>query len=214
MAELSAFIDSTLLRPTATKEDIVKLCEEAKQHGLYSVCIQPCWVAQATKLVQKSSLKITTVVGFPLGANKTTVKTLEAFEAIKDGADELDVVVPLWAVSTNQWAVIEEELKAICEVANGKVVKAIIETGYFSRIQIEKASYAAIQGGAKFIKTSTGYGPRGVNIEDIHFLKSLLPPWIGIKASGGIRSKQFALDLIEAGATRIGTSHALALLQE
>ncbi|QSR88372.1 deoxyribose-phosphate aldolase [Methylacidiphilum caldifontis] len=212
-AALATFIDSTLLRPNALDQDIVKHCEEAKKYGFYSVCIQPCWVSVATQLLHNSPVKITTVIGFPLGANKTAVKTLEAFEAIKDGADELDLVLPLWAISINRWEIIEKEVKAICEVANGKVLKAIIETGYFNPSEIEKATYAAIQGGAKFIKTSTGYGPRGVDIKDIYFLKSILPPGVGIKASGGIRSKQFALDLIEAGATRIGTSHALSILQ-
>jgi deoxyribose-phosphate aldolase len=214
MKGISNFIDSTLLRPDALDHEIIKLCTEAKKYGFQAVCVQPCWVSLAAELLQESSIKTATVIGFPFGANKLAVKCMEASEAVRDGANELDLVIPLWAVHLKRWDIIENEVKAVCDIAGEILLKAIIEVGCFHRSEIEQAALAAIEGGAKFIKTSTGYGPRGVDIEDVRFLKSFLPSSIGIKASGGIRSKRFAIELIEAGATRIGSSHAISFFQD
>ncbi|MDZ4229479.1 MAG: deoxyribose-phosphate aldolase [Patescibacteria group bacterium] len=200
--DLKQLIDHTLLKPTATKAEIINLCREAGKFKFWSVCVNPVWV----KLAKQQGVRVTSVIGFPLGANALAVKVAEAKQAIKDGADELDVVI-------NRVAVMPTEIPALVAAAKGKVVKIIIETGYLTDKEKILAAKLVKAGGADFVKTSTGFGSSGATVADVKLLRKVVGPDFGVKASGGIKTKAQALALIKAGANRLGTSSSVAICQ-
>jgi len=211
---LAKLIDHTDVRPIATDADIKRLCDEAVKHGFCAVCVQPYFVRLASRLLaNESGVKVCTVVGFPFGTNVTDVKVFEAKKAIEDGAEELDVVMNISAVKSGNYAYLEEELNKIMSVAEDTVIKLIIETGYLTVEEMKKVCDIAVKAGVDYIKTCTGFGPRGVSLDDVRLIKEFTGGKVGIKASGGIRTYEQAVSLIEAGATRLGTSRSLKVLE-
>ena len=211
---LAKLIDHTDVRPTATDADIKRLCDEAVKHGFCAVCVQPYFVRLASRLLaNESGVKVCTVVGFPFGTNVTDVKVFEAKKAIEDGAEELDVVMNISAVKSGNYAYLEEELNKIMSVAEDTVIKLIIETGYLTVEEMKKVCDIAVKAGVDYIKTCTGFGPRGVSLDDVRLIKEFTGGKVGIKASGGIKTYEQAVSLIEAGATRLGTSRSLKVLE-
>lgn len=211
-AELARLIDHTLLSPSATATAIDRLCVEARERSLFSVCVNPCWVARAKRALAGSEVAVCTVVGFPLGANATMTKRGEAARAIADGADELDMVLNLGWLLDGHDDVVRSDIAAVVDVAGGRVVKVILETALLSLDQIERASELAVAGGASFVKTSTGFGPGGATVEAVAAMRATVGGGIGVKASGGIRDAAAARAMLEAGASRIGASASLAIL--
>ena len=211
---LAKLIDHTDVRPIATDADIKRLCDEAIKHGFCAVCVQPYFVRLASRLLaNESGVKVCTVVGFPFGTNVTDVKVFEVRKAIEDGAEELDVVMNISAVKSGNYAYLEEELNKIMSVAEDTVIKLIIETGYLTVEEMKKVCDIAVKAGVDYIKTCTGFGPRGVSLDDVRLIKEFTGGKVGIKASGGIRTYEQAVSLIEAGATRLGTSRSLKILE-
>ncbi len=210
--KLEQYLESTLLHPAASKEEIRQLCEEAGENRLKGVCIHPYYVSLARDILKGTGVYVVTVVGFPFGCSFAEVKEVEAKRAVEEGANELDMVLNIAALKNREEEVLREEIKGV--VRCGIPLKGIIETGLLNEEDIAVACRLLAEGGAKYVKTSTGFGPRGASLEDILLLRSLLPPEAGIKASGGIRTAEFAQQLIKAGADRIGTSSALQILNE
>ena len=208
------YIDHTLLRSDATQGQIKKLVKEALEYEFFSVCINPCNVKMVKKWVKGTNLKVCTVIGFPLGANDTKVKVFEVKKAIKDGADEIDVVLNIAKLKDKKYNYLEKELDAIEKLARGKVlVKVIIETGLLNKEEIISACKIVYGSNVDFVKTSTGfYG--GATVEDVETIKEVCKDKIQIKASGGISDFETMKQLIAAGATRIGTSHGVEIMQE
>ncbi len=210
--ELHKYIDHTLLSPTATKQDIDKLCKEAVQHLFFSVCVHGCYVKRTKKQLENSSVKVCCVVGFPLGAMTTKAKVFETKNALKNGADEIDMVINISALKNKNYKKVLKDIQSIKRTMPLKVLKVILETGYLSAEEIKKASELSLLAGADFIKTSTGFGLRGASIEDIMLMKDATQGKIKIKASGGVKTAQMALDYIAAGASRLGTSSGVAIV--
>lgn len=210
--ELNKFIDHTLLKPTATTSDIIDLCKEAKEFNFYSVCVNSCYIKLAKKELKNSDIKICSVVGFPLGAMSAKAKVFEAKRAIKDGADEIDMVINIGLLKSRKYRSVEKEIRAIKKSIQKKVLKVILETCYLSEEEIVKASKLALKAKADFIKTSTGFGSRGASIEDIKLMKSVAGDKMKIKASGGIKDGKTAMEFIELGVGRLGTSSGIALV--
>jgi len=220
---LGKFIDHTVLQSQATAADIQKLCEEAVKYGFYCVCVQPCRIAEARAVLNtlnpgQELPHVASVVGFPQGANTTAVKVLEASKAIEDGATEIDMVINQGWLLENRYAAVRSEVQAVVSACGNVPVKVIIESSSISEEQICAVSILCVLAGAVFVKTSTGFGPHGgASIRAVELMRSTVGwstnPVIGVKASGGIRSKEFALKLIEAGATRLGTSASVSLVQ-
>ena len=205
--DLNSLIDHTLLKPTATQTEILQLCAEAKQYKFWSVCVNPVWV----KLARKQEVRVCSVVGFPLGANTLEIKIAEAKQAINDGADELDVVI-------TRPKEIKLTVAAILPVANKKIIKVIIETCYLTQSQKILAAKLVKESGADFVKTSTGFPASagqasGATIADVKLLRKAVGPDFGIKASGGIKTREQALAMVKAGANRLGTSNSVAICQ-
>lgn len=209
--EIASYIDHTLLKATATQADIISLCEEAKQFFFASVCIQPYWVPLAQQQLCQTNVKVCTVIGFPLGANTTAIKIAETKQAIADGANEIDMVVNIGAIKSQQWHIVKAEIEQIVTAASPNIVKVILETSYLSTEEKIQIAEIAIQAGAHFIKTSTGFGGGGATIEDIMMMKKIAGTK-GVKASGGIKTTTDAMAMINAGATRIGTSNGVAIM--
>ncbi len=207
-SDIAKVIDYSLLRPEATVEDIKRLCEEAKRYGFYSVCINPSFITIARDLLRESDVKISTVIGFPLGMNLTRVKIYESIEATLIGADELDIVMNIGMARSGDWDYVKRELSDIIYATKGIVHKIIIETCLLSESEKIKAAEIVIESGAEFIKTSTGFSGAGATVEDIRLLKSIAGDRCRIKAAGGIRTLQQVMEMIDAGASRIGTSHS------
>lgn len=211
---LAKYIDHTLLKPDATFEQIKTLCEEATTYRFYSVCVNPAWVKTAKQLLKGSDVKVCTVVGFPLGASTTETKVFETKNAIENGADEIDMVINIGAFKSGEASFVQREIENIVEATKKQaIVKVIIETGLLSDDEIKKACSLVERAQANFVKTSTGFTAEGAKLEHILLMKSVVEDRIGIKASGGIRSLEFAKKLIQAGATRIGSSQSVALVQ-
>ena len=206
----SQYIDHTLLKPQATMEDIKQICNEAKEHEFYSVCVNPCFVEFAKQELQNSDVKVACVVGFPLGASLTKIKTMEAQMAIQDGADEIDMVINVGKLKEKNYDYILNEINQIASL--GKVVKVIIETCLLTDEEIIKMCEIINKSNALFIKTSTGFSNYGATTEHIKLIKKHLAFNKKIKASGGIRDKQTFVDMIECGADRIGTSSGVKLI--
>jgi len=207
-------IDHTLLRADATYGDIANLCKEALDFGFHSVCINPSFVKRAKEFLKDSEVKVTTVIGFPLGADLTDVKVYEAMNAALLGADELDIVINIGALKSADWKTVRKDLTDVIMATTGLIHKAIIETCYLDEEEKKKAVMTVLDAGSEFIKTSTGFGPKGAQIEDVRLIKSLVGERAGIKASGGIRTLQQVFDFIKAGATRIGTSSGVGIMRE
>jgi deoxyribose-phosphate aldolase len=211
---IAGSIDHTLLRSDATNGDIEKLCKEARDFGFHSVCVNPSFVKSAKEFLKGSEVKVTTVIGFPLGATLTDVKVYEAMNGALLGADELDIVINIGALKSGDWQTVRKDLSDVIMATKGLIHKAIIETCFLNEDEKKKAVMTALDAGAEFIKTSTGFGLKGAEIEDVRFIKSLVGDSAGIKAAGGIRTLQQVVDFIEAGATRIGTSSGVGIMKE
>lgn len=210
--KLAPYIDHTLLKPEATGDQIKKLCREALEHHFYSVCINPSYVKLAAVELKSSPVKICAVIGFPLGATTTAVKAFEAREAVETGADELDMVIHVGALKSGDEAYVKKDIAAVVDAAGGKIVKVIIETGLLSDEEKVRACKLAQEAGAHFVKTSTGFGPGGAVVSDILLMRETVGPGIGVKASGGVRTTEAARKMIDAGATRIGTSSGITII--
>lgn len=204
---LNSLIDHTNLKPTVTEQDIKKLCAEAKKYQFWSVCVNPVWV----KLAKKQGVRVCSVVGFPLGANTLAIKVAEIKQAVKDGADELDVVMNLGWLKMGKAAEIKQGIKTVLAAASGRVVKIIIETCYLTDKEKILAAKLVKAGGADFVKTSTGMGSGGATIEDVKLLRQAVGKDFGVKASGGIKTREQVEAMIKAGANRIGTSSGIEI---
>lgn len=210
---VAKLIDHTALKANTTKEDILKLIEEAKEYGFFSVCINPYWVSLAAKELAESDVKVCTVIGFPLGANSSTVKAAETKQAIEDGANEVDMVINVGALKSGDEQTVLEDIKAVVDAAAGKtLVKVIIETALLTDEEKVKACQLAVEAGADFVKTSTGFSTAGAKPEDVKLMKETVGDKAEVKASGGIHSKADVDAMVEAGATRIGASAGIAIV--
>ena len=205
-------IDHTLLAPEATTEQIDNLCDEARQYEFYSVCILPRWIEHAKKRLGGSKVKVVTVISFPHGNDLSTSKALAAQQAKNAGADEIDMVMNLDWAKSGDWPAVESDIAQVVKAVKPTPVKVILETCLLSQDQIQEACQAAARAGAKFVKTSTGFSKAGATIEAVRLMKSSIPPTMEVKASGGIRDLPTALAMIQAGATRLGTSSGAAII--
>lgn len=212
--EFAKFIDSTLLRPDATEREIAALCQDAKENGFAAVCVNPCYVEQCKNHLAGSDIAIATVIGFPLGANVSNVKFYEAGLALLAGAKELDMVLNISMFKSGNYSYVENEIFEIVRLAHEAkaIVKVIIETALLSEKEKIEACKIVSNTGAHFIKTSTGFSRAGATVDDVALLRKHCSPLVQVKASGGVKTAEFALQLIEAGATRIGTSSAVELM--
>ena len=208
----AAMIDHTLLKAEATRDQITKLCEEAKQYGFASVCVNPTWVKYSAELLKGAESVVCTVIGFPLGANTPAVKAFETKDAIANGAGEIDMVINIGAMKNGEYDLVYEDIKAVVDAANGTLVKVIIETCLLTDEEKVKACELAVKAGADFVKTSTGFSTGGATAEDIALMRKTVGPEIGVKASGGVRSLEDMKLMVENGATRIGASSGVAIM--
>jgi len=210
----AAFIDHTLLRADATRQEILHLCEEAVEFGFAAVCIPPCYVRDAAKAVYGSGVAVATVIGFPLGYATSASKAFEAQDAVGLGATEIDMVISLGAAREGRLDVVEQDIRQVVEATSGAMVKVILETAHWDAPKQIELTQRVIAAGAHYVKTSTGFGPRGASLADVQTLASVAAGKIGVKAAGGIRDWEFCRTLISAGATRIGTSAGVAIMRE
>lgn len=211
--EKSKYIDHTILKACATNDDILKLCSEANEYHFASVCVNPANVSLAHKLLNGTDVLVCTVIGFPLGANASSVKAFETTQAITDGADEVDMVINLGQAKAHNWDYVYEDIKAVVEAASGVLVKVIIETCYLTDEEKEMACKMAMKAGADFVKTSTGFGTGGATVSDVALMKKVVGEKLKVKASGGIRNKEQFEAMIEAGADRIGCSAGVQIME-
>lgn len=208
---VAGMIDHTLLKPNATPHDIEKLCEEARKHHFKSVCVNPQYVSLSKRLLQGSGVLVCTVVGFPLGATTASAKAGETRDAIADGADEIDMVINIGALKAGEYEKVKHDVESVVEAARGRTVKVILETSLLTDEEKVAGCQLSVSGGADFVKTSTGFGGGGATPEDIALMRKVVGPNIGVKASGGVRTKEDAEKLIAAGATRLGASASIAI---
>ena len=213
-AEIAAYIDHTQLKAFATSAQIEALCKEAAEYHFASVCVNPCHVAYAAKLLKGSGVKVCTVIGFPLGANTPEVKAFETRNAIENGAQECDMVINVGALKEGNIDLVEKDIRAVVEAANGTLVKVIIETCYLTDEEKAQACQAAARAGADFVKTSTGFGTGGATPHDVALMRAAIPDTMKVKASGGVHNYQEAMAVVEAGASRIGASAGIANVSE
>jgi deoxyribose-phosphate aldolase len=212
-AEIGRMIDHTLLAPDGSKEEVTLLCREALEYRFASVCINPYRVPLAASLLKGSTVKVCTVIGFPLGANQTKTKAQEARLAVRDGAQEVDMVVNVGAVLDGDWSLVERDIRDVVEAAGTRTVtKVILETCLLTDEQIVKASVAARKAGANFVKTSTGFSSGGATAEHVALMRRVVGAGMGVKASGGVRNLNDAVNMIESGADRIGASASIAIV--
>ena len=211
--QLNKYIDHTLLKPEAQQAQIEKLCLEARTHEFFSVCVNTSYVSQCASLLKGSPVQVCCVVGFPLGAMDTASKASETQTAIANGATEVDMVIQVGALKDRRLDYVRDDIKAVVKAAAGKTVKVIIETSLLSQEDKTLACKAALEAGAHFVKPSTGFGGGGATVEDVKLMKSVVGEKMQVKASGGIKDMATALAMIEAGATRLGTSSGVALVQ-
>jgi deoxyribose-phosphate aldolase len=211
---IAKMIDHTLLKPEATKEQIVKLAEEAKTYGFASVCVNPAWVKTAYEILKDTDVKVCTVIGFPLGATTPEVKAFEAKNAVENGATEVDTVINIGALKDGNDELVEKDIKAVVDAVKGKaLVKVIIEAALLTDEEKVRACQLAVKAGADYVKTSTGFSIGGATVEDVALMRKTVGPDIGVKASGGVRTLKDAEAMIEAGASRIGASSGVAIVQ-
>lgn len=214
MVEINKYIDHTLLKADATEDDIKELCAEAKKYKFFSVCVNGGYVSLAKKELSRSKVKICAVVGFPLGAMASEVKVFEAKRAIKQGASEIDMVINIGQLISKNFEYVEQEIAAVKKAIGKKVLKVIIETCYLAPEEILLASEIAVKANADFVKTSTGFGTAGANLQNIKLMKQAVEEKAEIKASGGIKNLDTALNFIENGVSRIGTSSGVSIVKE
>jgi len=212
--QIAAYVDHTLLKPGATQEEIARLCEDARQYCFASVCINPSYVSFAAQILRGTGVKICTVIGFPLGSTTPTVKAIEARDAIANGADEIDMVINVGALKSGNDALVRGDIQAVRDATRGKVLKVILETALLNDDEKRRACAMSKEVGADFVKTSTGFGPGGATAADIRLMRETVGPKMGVKASGGIRDTAAAKEMIEAGATRLGTSASVAIVTD
>ncbi len=213
--DLAARIEHTLLKPDATRGEIERLCREAEEHHFAAVCVNPVWVADCARLLSGSKVLVCGMVGFPLGAQEAGLKAYEALRLVELGAGEIDMVIHIGALKAGDEAAVEADIRDVVTAAGPRVpVKAIIETVLLSRDEKIAAARIAKAAGAVYVKTSTGFAGGGATVEDVRLLRETVGPEMGIKASGGIRTAAQALAMIEAGASRIGTSAGVAIMAE
>ncbi|EOI34364.1 deoxyribose-phosphate aldolase [Enterococcus faecalis] len=211
--ELNRMIDHTILKPEATEAAVQKIIDEAKEYNFFSVCINPCWVAFASEQLADTDVAVCTVIGFPLGVNTPEVKAYEAADAIKNGANEVDMVINIGALKSQQYDYVRQDIQGVVDAAKGKaLVKVIIETALLTDEEKVKACELAKEAGADFVKTSTGFSTGGAKVADIRLMRETVGPDMGVKASGGVHNAEEALAMIEAGATRIGASTGVAIV--
>ena len=215
MENLNKHIEHTLLKQDATKEDFEKLFKEAKEHNFLGVCINPAYIKMAKQELRDSGIKVVTVIGFPLGANKTEVKAFETSCAVADGADEVDMVINVTALKNKDYDYVREDIKAVKIAAKDAPLKVILETDLLTKEEIKKACEICIEAKADFVKTSTGFVKNGVGAkeEDVKLMYETVSPYgLKVKASGGIRDKEAAIRMLEAGAERLGTSSGVKIV--
>ncbi|GAA1351590.1 deoxyribose-phosphate aldolase [Falsarthrobacter nasiphocae] len=212
--DLARLIDHTLLKPDAAREDIERVCAEAREHGFFSVCVNPIWTRTVAEALAGSEVATCTVVGFPLGATPTRVKAFEAEGALEDGANEIDMVIDIAAARRGDRAALVEDIRGVATAvhAHGGLLKVIIETALLEDEAKVLACEAAQEAGADFVKTSTGFNGGGATVADVELMRRTVGPDMGVKASGGVRSREDALALVEAGATRLGVSSGIAIV--
>jgi len=211
--QLAAYIDHTLLKPDASLAQIEKLCAEARGHGFFSVCVNGSWIVTARHFLDGTDVKVATVVGFPLGAMSSDVKRYETEVAIDDGAHEIDVVLNIARLQAGEDKYVFRELVDLVAAADERTVKVILETCLLTDEEKVRACRLVVDSGAHFVKTSTGFSTAGATIADVKLMRETVGPKFGVKASGGIRDTQTALAMIEAGATRLGTSSGIAIVK-
>ncbi len=210
---LNKYIDHTVLKADTPKAKVQQIIDEAIQYDFMSVCINPTWVSFAAEKLAATDVKVCTVIGFPLGANTSTVKAFEAAEAIKNGADEVDMVINIGAAKDGDWDLVESDIQAVVDASKDVTIKVIIETSLLTDEEKVKACQAAVRAGADFVKTSTGFSTAGATVADIALMRQTVGPDLGVKASGGVRSIADAQAMIEAGATRLGTSNGVDIMK-
>ena len=209
----AAMIDHTLLKADATRPQVEKLCEEAKKYVFASVCVNPTWVKYSAELLAGTDVKVCTVIGFPLGASTSAVKAFETKDAIANGAGEIDMVINIGALKNGEYDVVRDDIKAVVDAANGTLVKVIIETCLLTDEEKVKACELSVEAGADFVKTSTGFSTGGATAEDIALMRKTVGPDLGVKASGGVRNLEDMKKMIDNGATRIGASSGVAIME-
>ncbi|MBR6517994.1 MAG: deoxyribose-phosphate aldolase [Bacilli bacterium] len=212
--KINKLIDHTILKAFATEEEILKLCQEAMEYDFKSVCVNPVNVAFAKKALEGSDVLVCTVVGFPLGANTKEIKALETLDAIKNGADEIDMVINIGKAKEHDYDYIEEEIKCVVTASAGKTTKVIIETCYLTDEEKVACCLAAKSAGATFVKTSTGFGTGGATASDIKLMRETVGAEMGVKASGGVRTYEDLKVMVENGATRIGASSGIQIMKD
>ena len=211
--ELAKMIDHTALKACTRAGQIDKLCQEAKQYNFASVCVNPSWVPRCVDNLKDSDIMVCAVIGFPLGATSTLVKAAEAAIAIEKGADELDMVINVGRLLDGEYDFVRNDIAAVVNAGPGKTIKVIIEICYLNNEQIIMACKLSREAGAHFVKTSTGFGTGGANVEAVKLMRETVGPVMGVKASGGIRTREDAMRMIEAGANRIGASAGIAIIE-
>ena len=207
-------IDHTLLKPESTREQIKKLCEEALEYNFKSVCVNPYWVSYAAEILKGSEVEVCTVIGFPLGANTTSLKAFETAEAVENGAGEIDMVINVGLLKGKEYDLFEKDIKAVVDAAKGKLVKVILETCLLTDEEIVKASELSMKAGADFVKTSTGFNSEGATVHAVKLMRETVGDKMGVKASGGIRDLKKSMEMIENGASRLGVSAGIAIIKE
>lgn len=211
---LASMIDHTLLKAQSTQEEVISLCAEANEYQFATVCVNPSYIELAKKELQGSNVGITTVIGFPLGASTTEVKAFETTDALNKGATEIDMVLNIGMMKSKDYEYVKKDIKAVVDAAKGRgIVKVILETCYLTDEEIEMASRYSIEAGAEFVKTSTGFGTNGATAEHIRLMREVVGPDKGVKASGGIRNNEVAQAMIDAGASRIGASSSISIVE-
>ncbi len=212
--ELAGMIDHTNIKPNATKDDIKKLCNDCIEYNFSSACVTPTNVGLAYEILEDTEVKVCSVVGFPFGTNKSEIKAFEALVAVEDGADELDMVMNIGAIKSSENALVQRDIEGVVESAEDIVVKVIIETAILTDNEKISASILSQKAGADYVKTSTGIGYPGANVHDVTLIRETVGKDMGVKASGGIRDLKTTLEMIKAGASRIGTSTGPAIMNE
>jgi len=214
-AQIARYIDHTLLKPEASVEQIKKLCDEAAKFKFAAVCVNPAYVAECSRALKGTDVKISSVVGFPLGATLPSVKAFETEQALAAGAQEIDMVMNVGAMKSQNFKLVKEDIQAVVKAAHARnaIVKVIIETCLLTEEEKVKACQLSKEAGADFVKTSTGFNSAGATIADVALMRKTVGPDIGVKAAGGVRTREDVLAMIEAGATRIGTSGGVKIME-
>jgi deoxyribose-phosphate aldolase len=216
LAEIAGLIDHTLLKPEASRQDVQRLCREALEFGFASVCVNPWNVAESASLVRDSAVRVCAVVGFPLGATLPQVKRFEAEQAIQRGAREIDMVINIGALKSGETEAVEADIRGVVEASHrgGAITKVILETALLTRDEKVHAALAAQRAGADFVKTSTGFGVAGATVEDVRLIRETVGDAMGVKAAGGVRTWEDFQKMVAVGASRIGTSAGVTILEQ